>query len=161
MEKSKVLQEVLADLKSVIDYVLISEELEKHLIECHIDEERNRVLTKISKTKQGTKRVESDHNSIITRFDLSVTEKQKVRKIEIFNFNDQNGLKKFKEMTSKTSALSSIFESKRSVEKQAKDFLKRLNGILHQCFKKVKFKDNATKEEDILYKMQKELKKEK
>ena len=63
-------------------------------------------------------------------------------------------------MTSKTSVLSSIFESKRSVEKQAKDFLKRLNGILHQCFKKVKLKDNAIKEEDILYKMQKELKKE-
>ena len=73
MEKSKVLQEVLADLKSVIDYVLISEELEKHMIECHVDEERNRVLTKISKTKQGTRRVESDHNSIITRSDLSVT----------------------------------------------------------------------------------------
>ena len=114
------------------------EELEKYMIECHVDEERNRVLTKISKTKQGTRRVESDHNSIITRSDLSVTEKQKVRNIEIFNFKDENGLKKFKEMTSKTSALSSIFESKRSVEKQAKYFLNRPNGILHQCLKKIK-----------------------
>ena len=113
------------------------EELEKYMIECHVDEERSRVLTKISKTKQGTRRVESDHNSIITRFDLSVTEKQKVRNIEIFNFKDENGLKKFKEMTSKTSDWSSFFGSKRSVEKQSKYFLKRLNGILHQCFKKI------------------------
>ena len=104
------------------------------MIECHVDEERQRVLTKISKTKQGTKRLESDHNSIITRFDLSVTKKEKVRKIEIFNFKDESGLQKFKEMTSKKSTLCSIFESKKSVEKQAKTFLKRLNGILHQWF---------------------------
>ena len=60
----------------------------------------------------------------------------KVKKTEIFNFKDKDSLKRFKEITSNNSELSSIFDSKRSVEKQAKQFMKRLNGMLHQCFKK-------------------------
>ena len=39
--------------QSVIDYVLITQDLENHMTECHIDEEKKRVLTKIAKTKQG------------------------------------------------------------------------------------------------------------
>ena len=138
--------------------VRISEELENHMIECHIDDKRDHVLTKISKTKQGIKRTESDHNSIITKFNLKVEEKENTRKIEIFNFKDENGLKRFKEITSNSVALSSIFDSKKSVEKQAKQFLKTLKGLLHKCFKKIKIKENSIKQEDILYAEQKELK---
>ena len=146
--------------QSVIDYVLISEELESHMTGCYIDDKRKNVLTRISKTKQGIKRVESDHNTIITKFDLKVKDREKVKKTEIFNFKDKDSLKRFKEITSNNSELSSIFDSKRSVEKQAKQFMKRLNGMLHQCFKKIKIKENSIKEEDILYKMQKDLKSE-
>ena len=93
--------------QSVIDYVLISEELEQHMKECNVDDRREKVLTKLIKTKHGVKRVESDHNSIITKFDLSVAKKE-TKKIEIFNFKDEKGLKKFKEMTSKNT-LAAIF----------------------------------------------------
>ena len=102
--------------QSVIDYVLISEELENHMLECHIDDKREHVLTKISKTKQGIKRTESDHNSIITKFNLKVKKRENNRKIEIFNFKDENGLKRFKEITSNSYVLSSVFDSKKSVE---------------------------------------------
>ena len=36
--------------------------------------------------------------------------------------------------------------------------MRRLNGMLHECFKKIKIKENAVKQEDILYRKQKELK---
>ena len=68
--------------------------------ECNVDDRREKVFTKLIKTKQGVKRVESDPNSIITKFDLRVTKKE-TKKIEIFNFKDEKGLRKFKEMTSK------------------------------------------------------------
>ena len=144
--------------KSVIDYVLISEDLESHLTRCCIDDQQRNILTKISKTKQGIKRKESDHNSIITNFNLKVKNNEKVKQIEIFNFKDKKGLKKFCEITSNSSELSKIFDTKKSVGKQAKQFMKRLNGMLHQCFNKIKITENAVKEEDILYKKQKELK---
>ena len=69
-----------------------------------------------SKTKQGIKRTESDHNSIITNFNLKVKKRENIRKIEIFNFKDENGLKRFKEITSNSYVLSSVFDSKKSVE---------------------------------------------
>ena len=48
--------------KSVIDYVLISEDLENHMTSCRIDDKRMNTLTKISKTKQNIKQQQSDHN---------------------------------------------------------------------------------------------------
>ena len=54
--------------------------------------------------------------------------------------------------------MSKIFDTNKSVGKQAKLFMKRLNGMLHECFRKIKITENAVKEEDILYSKQKELK---
>ena len=54
--------------------------------------------------------------------------------------------------------MAAIFDSNKSIDKQAKQFPKKMNGILHQCFKKIKIKEDAIKEEDELYKIQKELK---
>ena len=82
--------------RSVIDYVLISADLETHMTRCHVDEQRKCVLTKISKTKQGIKRTESDHNTIITKFNIGVNNNKKVKQIEIFNFKDKR-LKKVQE----------------------------------------------------------------
>ena len=144
--------------KSVIDFVLISEDLENHITRCYIDDQQRNNLTKITKTKQGIKRKESDHNSIITNFNLKVKSNEKVKQIEIFNFKDKKGLEKFRKITSNNSELSKIFETNKSVGKQAKQFMRRLNGMLHQCFKKIKITENAVKKEDVLYRKQKELK---
>ena len=78
----------------------------------------------------------------------------------MFNFKDDIGMKKFYEATSNNEILSSIFDSKKSVNIQCKKFLKRFNGILHQCFKKIKITPNTKKEKEIneLYKQQKNLK---
>ena len=67
----------------------------------HIDEERKHVLTSITRTKNGPKIYESDHNSILTKFNLKWKENDK-QKIEVFNFNDKEGQKKFNKMTNKT-----------------------------------------------------------
>ena len=144
--------------ESVIDFVLISNDLEEHMTKCHIDEEKNNVLTRIIKTKDGPKRKESDHNSIITSFKIEWTEIERKNTTEIFNFKDEDGMRKFKELTSDNKTLSSIFDTKKNVHKQSKMFLKRLQGILHQCFRKVKIKEITNKEADLLYKEQKHLK---
>ena len=50
--------------ESIIDYVLISEDLEKELESITIDEKRNNCLVKIVKTKKGMKKIISDHKSL-------------------------------------------------------------------------------------------------
>ena len=89
---------------------------------------------------------------------LKVDTKETTTKMEVFNFNDKEGQKVFKELTSDNTVLSSIFDSNKSVNKQAKFFLKRLTGLLHQSFKKIKIKGVVNKKEDALYTKQKELK---
>ena len=62
------------------------------LVSCHVDSDREHVLTKLTKKK----RMESDHSSIITRFNIEWKNEIIEDKIEIFNFKDAIGMKKFK-----------------------------------------------------------------
>ena len=61
-------------------------------------------------------------------------------------------------MTTDNTKLSDIFKSNEDVNKQTKKFVKTLNGIIHQCFKKVKITNTFNKEIDELFKQQKVLK---
>ena len=86
--------------------------------------------------------------------------KSKSGTIEIFNFKDDIGMKKFKDLTSNNTTLSSIFETNKTVDIQAKKFLKRFKGILHDCFKKIRITPINKKEKEIheLYKQHAALK---
>ena len=62
------------------------------------------------KTKKGTKIKESDHHTMITRFETEVNKRLKSEtKEEIYNLKDAEGLSKFKEMT-EGSFLSEVFD---------------------------------------------------
>ena len=137
--------------ESVIDFVMISIDLVQDLVSINIDEEKDHVLTSITNTKKGVVTHESDHNSIITQFDLKWEHKELEERIEIFNFKDEVGQKKFRQLTEDTHTLSSIFDTNDDVEKQTKKFLKKLNGILHQCFKKIRIKTSDVTEIDKLF----------
>ena len=80
--------------------------------------------------------------------------------IEIFNFKDDIGMTKIKELTTNNTALSSIFETNNKVNIQAKKILKRFKGILHECFKKIRKKPVNKKNKKIheLYKQHAALK---
>ena len=62
------------------------------------------------------------------------------RRDTIYNFNDKNGILKFKELTSKDS-LSSIFGSGHILE-EARLWLKSVKNMLHQAFPVVRVKNS-------------------
>ena len=142
--------------ESVIDFVIMSRDMLSLIVACDIDSERKHVLTKT--TKQN--RIESDHNSIVTKFNVEWDIKITEERTEIFNFKDDVGMAKFKEITQNNTILSSIFDSTKDINIQSKKFLKRLNGILHQCFKKIRLTKENKKQNEInsLIKLQKVLK---
>ena len=82
----------------------------------------------------GQKRQESDHNSILTKFNLTWKAKQIKPKLEVFNFKNKEGQKMFKEITSDNTKLSQIFDTNEDIYTQTKRFIKTLDGMLHRCF---------------------------
>ena len=95
--------------ESVIDFVIVNEEVEDLISELIIDEEKKYVLTSYRKCKNGVKVKESDHNTMISHLKSSWNKKVHSNRIEMYNFKDENGLKKFKEITSKNTFLSEVF----------------------------------------------------
>ena len=82
--------------ESIIDHLIISDDLKDDLESLTIDEERNHVLTKTKKTKNGVERVESDHKPLVTKFKMTWNKKKKSKRIEMFNLKNRNCQIKFK-----------------------------------------------------------------
>ena len=76
--------------QSVIDIVLFSNDMNNHLVSVHIDEERKHVLNKIHKTKNGIKVKESDHNTILTKFNHKVMAQPLEEKIKAYNLKNKD-----------------------------------------------------------------------
>ena len=74
----------------MIDILLLSSDLKKHMVKMHIDEERSHVLTRIRKTKIGVKVKESDHNTILTKFNHKVMAQPLEEKIKVYNLKNKD-----------------------------------------------------------------------
>ena len=124
--------------ESVIDFVIISADLVSDLKELIIDEKGNHALTKITRKKNIVKKATSDHNVMLSKFNFRVTRKEPEKRIEVFNFKNKKNQLKFKDETSKDNRLSKIFETNEDIHTQTDLFIKKLNGIVFKCFKKIR-----------------------
>ena len=73
--------------ESIVDFILMSRDMEQYLMNIQIDEERKHVMTKVTRTKQSVNVKESDHNTILSRFELKWKGKNK-------KFSERNTAKK-------------------------------------------------------------------
>ena len=96
--------------KSVIDYIVISEDLLTYLVEMTIDEARVDVLSRFVKTRNGNRTVKSDHNILRSRFSITFTRKKRSVRKEYFQFKNESSRAKFLEETNSTTKFSSCFE---------------------------------------------------
>ena len=124
--------------KSIIDFIIVFVELEDFLDKMIIDDERKLVLTKFSHTKNGLKKTESDHNILFAQFDiLCNTKSNKIRR-QIFNFKNKKSIEDFKHISNITDKFNDCFNKSRSFEKSCNRFYRRIEGLFHQTFKKVR-----------------------
>ena len=126
--------------KSVIDYIIMCEELSNYIIEMTIDEERNHVLSRYIKKKTGNKVVMSNHNILFSKFSVTFNRKSRKLRKELFKFKCEESKKLFLEETNSSSKLTSCFHSQQDISKCSERFVKTLNGIFHKCFKKVRIR---------------------
>ena len=139
--------------ESIIDIVLVSNDMMAHLVEMKVDEDRKYVLTKVTKTKKGIKVQESDHNTILTEFNLKLNKTEDIKKIELFNLKNTECQEKFKAYTSNTKMLSSIFDSEEDLDILTGRFLKKLDGCISNSFKKIRLAKKEDKGEDLYNQM--------
>ena len=80
--------------KSCIDLLLFSDDLRNDFKSLLIDEDRKYVLTRITNTKRGVVKKESDHNALIAEFDLKVDIPERKKKPEAYNLKNSECQKK-------------------------------------------------------------------
>ena len=143
--------------ESIIDFVITSSGLEREVESLIIDEAREHVLMKITRNKRGVKKIESDHNVLISRLKLRWSKVMREERNETFNLKNIDCQKVFKKATSNNTDLSSIFDSKNDINSCAKKFMKRLNGYIHECFRKVRISEKTNSAIDELFKKRRKL----
>ena len=85
--------------ESVIDFIIVSDDLKDEVETIIIDDERKHVLTRVTKTKKGVITVESDHNVMFTHLKLTCNKKVKEKRNEMFNLRNKECQELFKEVT--------------------------------------------------------------
>ena len=113
-----------------------------------IDEEKKFSLESIIKSRNRTEVKKSDHNSIITKFNFKWNKEIKKNRVEHFNLKSKEGLVKFKELTSQD-IFTSIVNKEQDANTLTNKFLKRLNGVICESFKKIRIRNN-NKDDEIM-----------
>ena len=145
--------------ESAIDFVIFSNDMKKYFLKMHIDEERKHVLTRIRKTKKGSKVKESDHNVILSEFNCKVNKKEKNDKTESYNLKNQECQANFKKYTTNTTMLSSVVDGSEDIDHITERLVKKINGCIKKNFSKRRIKTHAKNDNDYnLYDKMRDLK---
>jgi len=133
--------------KSIIDFVIVCNQVLPYVQKFVIDEEKAFSLTNYSKKK---KIVNSDHNSLILYLKIDKLKQRQERKI-IFNYKDAASMQKYKKKTSLIN-FSSILRGTGPLEVRAKKWAKKLKETIHQCFEKIRLRKKSYKKCNIFKK---------
>ena len=124
--------------KSVIDYVIMSRELEENLINMYIDEEKEFCPYSARKTKKGKKITHSNHNALILNFELIMNRRGEVKQTTkpVLKFTKE-GMKKFSSLTENNEVLCNIWQKDLGFQKKYKLWTKEFEKAPYKCFERI------------------------
>ena len=143
--------------ESIIDHVIMSDDLVEQFESLVIDEKGQHALTKVMKTKAGIENKKSDHNTILSTFNFSWKKRKMADRMEIYNLKNKEHQKIFKELTSTGNDLSSIFDDVKDLNEATNSFFKKLEEYIQKCFKRIRIRDKSNREIEALFSKRKEL----
>ena len=145
--------------ESAISFVIVSDDLVDKVESVVIDEKRDNVLTRISKTRNGTETKESDHNVIRTVIKLPWNKNKATKAEAVFNLKNKECQKVFKDETSNNTRLSRVFDEEDDLDRATELFMKKINKLIYKCFNKIgQRRDKDTNKDESLYNRWKSLK---
>ena len=104
--------------ESIIYFLIVSEDIVENVKEIIIDEDKKYAMAVVKKTKGQVKITTSDHNTIVTKFNIDGETNQQQERVEVFILINKECQKLFKEETSKTTKLSSVFTTDKDINNQ-------------------------------------------
>ena len=118
--------------KSILDYILLEEQLLSRFTSLRIDENKISTPYRITKAKGQLKLTHSDHCALIMTLNCTKgNNKPKSRKVKLWNFT-ADGFTKFNEVTQETVCMNKTG----SIEEVYNSFMQEMEHMLHKCFKK-------------------------
>ena len=122
------------DEKSVLDYVCVTKDIIDLLLSMYVDEKK--MYTPWRKLKRGKKY--TDHNAILLtmKLDTFLHKGGNQNRKTVWNFRDPQGWDKFYQLTQNDDQLLNVWKENDSFESCYQKWHKRLNLLMHKCFKK-------------------------
>ena len=124
----------------VLDFFVICDRVLPFVTKMVIDEGKKHVLTNFEQVRKGGEAIDSDHNTQFMELELEI-ESEKSERIEVYNFKNEAGQKKFKKLTSETSAFSECFKNEASLCDQVENCHKMLKAVCSEAFSKIRIKN--------------------
>ena len=125
--------------ESVLDFFIVCKNFFKLVKKMKVDEEKQYSLCSFSTRRGVTSIKNSDHNLIYLEIDRKWKTSEKKARIEIFNYNDEEGFDKFRKETEDNPVLKYAFEDEsEDLEISSKKWLKEINSCIRKSFKKVR-----------------------
>ena len=130
------------DEESVLDFFIVCDKMKQYIKKMTIDEEKKYALTHYFKKKCVSHKTHSDHNTLV--LDMQVPfYRTKNQKKEFFNFRNSDCQQTFREITTNSEELVKCFSNNgKSLSEQSNRWFKKLNGIFHRSFKKIRMNGN-------------------
>ena len=133
----------IGEERSILDFVLVCENMFAYFQSMMIDESRDLTLTKFINSAGNRVKKVSDHNVIHATFKLRVKRNKKSPRIEMFDFKNADSQKIFLELTENSQKLRNLGGMPYSPSTKSRLFFKSLNNICHRSFKKIRICSGA------------------
>ena len=127
--------------KSILDFFIVCERIFPFVSKMVIDENGGNDLFRY----RGGKIVKADHHMLKLNLDITIHEKKKHERIEMFNVRNKLCLKDFKDFTTNTNRFTKCFQSEETFEIQFQRWQRQLQKALHANFRKIRHKENDHK----------------
>ena len=113
--------------RSILDFYVVCERVLPYVVKMHIDESKQFILTNYASVKYGGRAKDSDHFTQYLDLKLKV-KREKPERIEMYDFKDIEGQKKFKKLTSETKQFTNCFDNMQSLSQQVEMWRKTLEA---------------------------------
>ena len=125
---------------SVLDFFVICDRILPFVTRMVIDEGKKHVLTNFEQVRKGGEAIDTDHYTQFMDLELDI-ESEKPERVEIYNFKKEEGQKRFKQLTSETSAFSDCFRNEDPLCDQVENWHKILKSVCNESFSKIRIKN--------------------
>ena len=146
--------------KSVLDFFEVCRRMFELILSMKIDEERNLTLTKYSMKNGDRVKIESDHNPLWCKINVSWTSHIKKDRKECLNLRSKDNQAEFKKLVNPN--LMNCLTNSNDVMSGGRKWFKEVQNSLKSCFQKIRLtnKENSSKIEEELLKQISIIKKE-